>query len=136
LKLYKITLEKQYPDLYDFSKLEEEKGHIIFLELHPNKEAAEKRAFEYEVDYNIEQLSVESQESFYERIDKAATNKLTNKELEELKPDIAEAIDNEGKDPDINIDDDLYYFYTALEVEEISQLKYGIDVYKILVYKE
>ena len=39
-------------------------------------------------------------------------------------------------DPDINIDDDLYFVYTALEVKEITELKYGVDVYKILVVKE
>ena len=136
LKLYEISLEKQYPGLYDYSSLSATTENIVFFELHPDKEAAEKKALWYEMDYNIDQLSLDQQDKFADRIDLVIGNKLPNAELEVLREDIAGAIEEEGNNPDINIDDNLYFVYTALEVKEITELKYGIDIYKILVVKE
>jgi len=136
MKLYKITLEKSYPGLHDYPKLADQSEYVVLLELHQTKEAAEKKALKHMIDFNLEQLSVEGQESFYERIDLAATNKLSNNELEQLLYDVAATIEYESNDADINTDDELYFVYNTLAVEEMTQLQFGTKTYKILVYRE
>jgi len=136
MKLYKIVLEKQYPGLHDYAKLADQSEYVTLLELHQTKEAAEKKALIHMIDFNLEQLSVENQESFYERIDLVATNKLSNNELEQLQYDVVAAIEYESNDADINTDDELYFVYNTLAVEEITQLQFGTKTYKILVYTE